>query len=146
MSTSAEKKNRDNHYTIFAGYRCLSPNEHRFMALPHSIMHYKSFTALKPMSKLLYFYMVDYSQGEQEFTYPRRIYKNLMCNQTFKNCVDELIKHGFLEIANPGGLCNNNTIYRFISKWRNYIPESRKKRTTKINENKIKNRISDGNI
>ena len=57
--TNNEKKHRDNHYTIFADYRCLSSKEHRFMALPHSIINHKSVTTLRPMSKLLYFYMTD---------------------------------------------------------------------------------------
>ena len=144
--TKSEKKHRNNHYTIFEEYRCLSPKEHRFVALPHSIINHKSFTTLKPMSKVLYFYMSDYAQGEKEFTYPRRIYKNIMCNQTFIVCLEELIEHGFLCVVNQGGLCNNDSVYSFSSKWKNFNPEPRKKRITKINENKTKNIISDGNI
>lgn len=134
--TKSEKRHRDNHYTIFADYKCLSKGESRFMALPHSIMNYKSFTSLSDKSKILYFYMTDYAQGNQEFTYPRRIYKNLMCNQTFDKSVAELTKHGFIEKVSQGGLCNNENIYKFISKWRHYTPECPKKRITKISENK----------
>lgn len=136
--TKSEKRNRNNHFTIFAQYRCLSQNEHRFVALPHSIINHCSFTSLKDKTKLLYLYMTDYSQGNQEFTYPRRIYKNLMCNETFDNAINELIEHGFIEIVSNGGLCNNENIYKFVSKWKTFIPEPKKKRKTKIQENKTK--------
>lgn len=131
--TKSQRRNLDNHYTIFASYRCVEPGkEKRFMAVPHRIIHHIAFTSMRPLSKLLYFYMTDYAEGKQEFTYPRRIYKNLMSLQTFQSARQELIEHGFIKITSEGGLFNNEAIYKFIGDWREYKPIQKKKRKNNI--------------
>lgn len=135
--SKSERRNLDNHYSIFAYYRSLdSTKDKRFVALPHSLINHQSFTSLSDKSKLLYLYMTDYSQGKQEFSYPRRIYKNLMCNETFKTSREELKEHGFITIMSEGGLFNNEAQYKFIADWKNFKPKVKQKRKTKIQEYK----------
>ena len=126
-----------NHYSIFASYKTVdSSKDKRFVALPHSLINHQSFTTLKPNSKLIYLYMMDYAQGNQVFSYPRRMNKNLVSAQTFKTSVGELIEHGFIKIKSYGGLENNEKKYEFCSDWKYYTPVKKKKRQTKIQENK----------
>ena len=136
--SKAQKRNRDNHYKIFARYRCLNPGkEKEFVALPRSLINHISFTSMHQSSKLLYIYMTDYARGRQEFTYPRRIFINLMSIETFRKAKNELIEHGFITVISEGGLYNNEAKYRFVSEWKKYMPVRKKKRQNNFLKNKV---------
>ena len=66
----------------------------------------------------LYIMMKSYANGNVEFEFPHRIYKNLFCNETFKKTRQELIDYGYIE---PFISCKDvikPNRYRFSSKWR----------------------------
>lgn len=66
----------------------------------------------------LYIMMKSYAQGEVEFNYPHRIYKDIMSNQTFKVARQELINMGYLEPFVSHKTNRTENEYRFSSKWR----------------------------
>jgi hypothetical protein len=63
--------------------------------------------------------MKDYARGESEFQFPHRIYKNFVCNQTFKTARQELIDKGYLETYTSQKSVLRENKYRFSSGWRN---------------------------
>jgi hypothetical protein len=136
--TTRQKRNMENTFKIFDAVRCVNKNEKRFMALPHSILHHPSFTSLKKSSQLVYIYMTDYATNgfSNEFTYPRRIYKNIVSNETFKTAIKELAEHGFIEVIGNGKNIIDESLYKFSTKWKDYKPKPKTKRKTKITENK----------
>ena len=139
--TKQQKRNMENTFSIFDTVRCLNPHsEKRFMALPHSILNHPSFTSMKSSSKLIYIYMSDYVTKSfcNEFQYPHNVYKNIVSNETFKRAIEELEEHGFIEVIGEGKWNFTKTTYKFSTKWKDFKPKIKKKRKTKIIENKIK--------
>lgn len=74
---------------------------------------------LSPNAFRLYIMMKDYARGESEFQFPHRIYKNFICNETFKNARKELIDKGYLENYTSQKPTLKENRYRFSSEWRN---------------------------
>lgn len=66
----------------------------------------------------LYIYMKDYAKSNTEFTFPHRIYKNIMSNQTFKVARDELISMGYLKTFISHQNLRTENKYSFSSEWR----------------------------
>ena len=98
----------------------------KFIQITHTLLNHSSFTTLKRSSQMLYMYMRDYSNGNYEFTYPYKIYKNIFSKQGFQGALKELIEHGFLEIKASGRYTRSENIYQFSAKWIDYIPPKNK--------------------
>ncbi len=66
----------------------------------------------------LYIMMKAYANGNAEFEYPHRIYKQFLSNQTFINARQELIDKGYLYpfVSNKNLRTQNK--YKFSSSWR----------------------------
>lgn len=94
------------------------------------------FLSLKPTTSLIYIYMLDYSNGFQEFQFPKSIYNKLVSNETFKKAKAELIEKGFIEEVANGKNTRTESIYKFSDKWNFYRLQVKEKRKTKITENK----------
>lgn len=93
----------------------------------------------------LYMMMKDYARGESEFQFPHRIYKNFVCNQTFKTARQELIGKGYLETYTSQKSVLRENKYRFSSGWRNRNEELIKSiiEEDKSRANKRKNKEGD---
>jgi hypothetical protein len=66
----------------------------------------------------LYIMMKSYANGNVEFEFPHRIYKNLFCNETFKKARQELIDYGYIEPFLSCKQVMKANKYRFSSRWR----------------------------
>lgn len=66
----------------------------------------------------LYINMKDYANGDTEFTYPHRIYKTFLSNQTFIIARDELIEKGYLKSFISHKNLRTENKYTFSSEWR----------------------------
>lgn len=88
-----------------------------FIRLSHSQLTHKSFLKLSKTAKLIYIYMVNYSKGKREFSFPHRIYKNLVTKPTFTNVIDELNKFGFVEKTESGKFTRTESKYKFLTDW-----------------------------
>jgi hypothetical protein len=78
----------------------------------------------------LYIMMKSYANGEVEFEFPYRVYKNFICKQTFTTARKELIDLGYIEPFNSHKTMRVANKYRFSSKWR----ERNKERISEIVE------------
>lgn len=88
-----------------------------FIRLSHSQLTHKSFFSLSNSAKTIYIYMVNYSKGNREFSFPFRIYKNITTKPTFNKCIKELQEKGFIEIVEYGKFTRTENKYRFLSEW-----------------------------
>jgi hypothetical protein len=72
----------------------------------------------------LYIMMKNYAKGKADFTFPHRIYKNFISNQTFIVSRQELIDKGYIEpfISNANLRIENK--YKFSSKWKEHNKEN----------------------
>ena len=66
----------------------------------------------------LYIYMLLESGGKQAFEMPQRKYIKLMTKPTFIKTRDELIKKGFVEVAQNNANLRKANIYRFSDRWK----------------------------
>ena len=68
----------------------------------------------------LYIMMEYYSNGQEEFSFPHRIFKNVYSNQGFINSRNELIEKGFLDdfVSNKDARVENK--YKFSDKWKKF--------------------------
>lgn len=135
--TKSEKRNMENSFKIFHPVRTVNPNHHRFIGIPHDFMTHPNFISLSPNAKIIYLYMTDYATYNiREFPFPRKIYKGLVCNSTFEKAIKELEEHGFIEKTFNGKPYMKENLYSFIESWKTYKVEKKRKRKTKIVENK----------
>ena len=109
-----------------------------FVGLPHCFLMDKVILSLKPTTFRILVYMYDYSNGEQEFTFPKSIYSKITTIQTFKNAIRELKEKGIIEEIENGKFTRTENKYRFSDKWNDYQLPKKTKRKTKIIENKFK--------
>lgn len=89
----------------------------KFIRVYHDLMLNKNFMSLKKSSKLVYFYMLDYSVGNREFEFPHSIYSKIASRQTFQESIKELTENGFIEIIECGQNTRTPNKYQFSSKW-----------------------------
>lgn len=94
-----------------------SSTDKKFIQVYHDLLLNKNFLGLKYSSKVVYFYMLDYSLGEREFTFPYSIYSKITSKETFQEAVTELSKKGFIEVIENGKNTRTPNKYMFISKW-----------------------------
>ena len=90
-----------------------------FIRLSHSLLTHPKFLSLSKSSQLVYIYMVLYSKGQREFSYPKRMYINIVSQPKFSACVKELSKNGFIEVKCSGKNTRTENIYTFSSNWHN---------------------------
>ena len=73
------------------------------------------------------------NNGELIFTYTEAKDRFGIAKSTFRNCIDQLVKFGFIDIAHAGGgMMKDCSKYGISERWRNYgkeafIKKSRKK-------------------
>ena len=137
------KKNKnENKLKVFADWRhdknYKGNKVKSFVALPHSLLMNETFKRLRPSSKIIYMYMTDYSNGLQDFIFPKSIYEKITTKRTFENARKELEKYGFIEVTVFGKNTRTENQYRFISKWKTIILPKKEKRKTHINDKYIK--------
>ncbi len=90
-----------------------------FIRLSHSLLTHKSFLSLSNSAKMVYIYMVNYSKGNREFSFPYKIYKKITSKPTFNKCIKELHNKGFIEVIENGKFTRTENIYKFLSEWSN---------------------------
>ena len=128
------KKHKDKQSLVFATWKhdvnykaSRGEKLNSFVGLPHSLLMNKNFLQLNPTSKLVYIYMLDYSNGEIETTFPQSIYSKITCKSSFENAKKELTKYGFIEEVANGRFTRTENIYKFSDKWKTLdIPPKRK--------------------
>ena len=126
---------KQNQQSIYQSYRTdvqydkNQNNKRKFTGISHSLMINKNFLALKHTSKIVYFYMLDYANGNQTFTFPKRIYSNVVCNSTFDSAKKQLIEYGFIEEVANGKNTRTASIYKFSEKWHNFKVNNKKRQT-----------------
>lgn len=89
----------------------------KFIRVYHDLLLNKNFLSLKKSSKLVYFYMLDYSVGNREFEFPYSIYSKITARQTFQESIKELTEKGFIEVIEYGKNTRTPNKYQFSSKW-----------------------------
>jgi hypothetical protein len=78
------------------------------------------------------------NNGELIFTYAQAKTKFGIARSTFRNCIDQLIKRGFIDIAHQGGgMMKDCSKYSISERWRDYgkeeyIKKSRQKDNRKL--------------
>ena len=90
--------------------------EDRLISIPHSLLINGNFMLLKPMSKIIYLYMLDYSFGSKTTCFPKSEYTQITNCEGFANAIKELCEKGFIEVKDSRkGLPN---LYEFSEKWK----------------------------
>ena len=89
----------------------------KFIQVYHDLLLSEDFLSLKFSSKVIYFYMYDYSLGERDFIFPYSIYSKITTKETFQKAINELTQKGFIEIIETGKNTRTPNKYRFSSKW-----------------------------
>lgn len=140
-------KKKEASKTIFAPYKTTleykkfgkeqKKKNSSFVGVPHCTLMDKVILSLKPATFKIYIHMLDYSNGLQEFQFPKSTYSKLVSNETFKNAKAELIEKGVIEEIGNGKNTRTENIYRFSDKWNYYNLPIKEKRKTKITENKF---------
>ena len=92
-------------------------NNTKLVQLYHSQITHKNFLELSPIAKVIYIYMLDYSNGSITTEFPNSIYLNITTKPTFLKAIEELSKKGFIEVIESGRFTRTKNIYKFISKW-----------------------------
>lgn len=97
----------------------LKDKNKKFVAIYHNQLCNEKFMKLPLNAQMLYVYMLDYSNGSMETTFPHRFYKTIMTTPTFNKCIEELQDKGFIEIMERGKFNHKPNVYRFTDKWYN---------------------------
>ena len=97
----------------------LKDKNKKFVQIFHNQLCNNYFLKLSSNSKILYIYMLDYSNGNIETEFPHRIYKQLMTTPTFNKCIEELENNGFIEIKKRGKFNHKPNVYKFTDNWYN---------------------------
>jgi hypothetical protein len=97
----------------------LKDKNKKFVAIYHNQLCNEKFMKLPLNAQMLYVYMLDYSNGSMETTFPHRFYKTIMTTPTFNKCIKELIDKGFIEIKERGKFNHKPNVYKFSDKWYN---------------------------
>lgn len=97
----------------------LKDKNKKFVAIYHNQLCNEKFMKLPLNTQMLYVYMLDYSNGSIETTFPHRFYKKIMTYPTFNKCIGELENKGFIEIKESGKFNHKPNVYRFSDKWYN---------------------------
>lgn len=92
-------------------------NDTKFVQLYHSQMIHKNFLKLSSTAKIVYIYMLDYSNGKMKTEFPNSIYSTITTRPTFLKAINELCEKGFIEIVESGRFTRTKNIYKFTSKW-----------------------------
>ena len=91
--------------------------DEKFIQIYHDLLLNENFLKLNYSSKVVYIYMLDYSLGKMEFTFPYSIYSKITSKETFQKTLKELSEKGFIEIIGMGKNTRTPNKYRFSSKW-----------------------------
>ena len=94
-----------------------STNDTKLVQLYHSQLVHKNFIDLSSVAKVVYIYMLDYSNGKNITTFPHRIYKAFTTKPTFNKSIKELTDKGFIETIESGRFTRTENKYKFLSKW-----------------------------
>lgn len=89
----------------------------KFIQLYHSQITHKNFLNLSNSAKVVYMYMIDYSNGKMETTFPNKIYSIITSKPTFFKSIKELSKKGFLEVIESGRFNHKENKYKFLCDW-----------------------------
>ena len=95
----------------------------RFAMMFKSMTESEAYKDLKPYSIKLYIAMLLWrkSYEETEIEYSYRLAENVLPKGTVQKAINDLIKHGFLEISRKGCFANRTaTIYKLSSKWKDW--------------------------
>lgn len=92
--------------------------EKRFVRLGNSLLLDTACLKLSGNAFRLYAYMLLESDGKIEFEMPRHKYIKFMTQPTFIKSRDELIKKGFVEVAQNNANLRKANVYRFSSRWK----------------------------
>lgn len=117
-------RKKKSNFTKFKDYESSGENngyEHSYIRMGH--IQIACMNELSANAFRLYIMMKDYARGDSEFQFPHRIYKNFMCNQTFKTARQELIDKGYLEDYTSQKSVLRENRYKFSSAWRNHNQE-----------------------
>lgn len=95
--------------------------EKRYCRIGATILASDAMRSLSPSAFKIYCYMLIESAGNREFEFPYRKYKDYMSRPTFTAARDELVKHGFIEIAQNNKNLRKANVYRFTDTWKTYI-------------------------
>ena len=92
-------------------------NDTKLVQLYHSQLVHKNFISLSSSAKTVYIYMLDYSNGKIETSFPYRIYKTFITKPTFIKSIKELTDKGFIETVENGRFTRTENKYKFLCKW-----------------------------
>ena len=95
-----------------------SPGNH-YIRLTNSLINCRAFRELSVNAQMLYIRMCMHARGKYTFTYPRKEHANDMSQATFQKCKEELIKNGFIKLAQSGRCTRTDNVYTFSYDWKN---------------------------
>lgn len=106
--------------TPFPPWQTKKPDgiEKRFVRLGNSLLLDAACMGLSGNAFRLYVYALLEAEGKIEFEMPRHKYINLMTQPTFIKSRDELIKKGFMEVAQNNANLRKANVYRFSDQWK----------------------------
>ena len=78
------------------------------------------------------------NNGELIFTYDDAVKRFAMARSTFRNCIDQLVKVGFIDIAHAGGgMMKDCSKYSISDRWKDYGKEEFKKKSRQKDTRKL---------
>jgi hypothetical protein len=78
------------------------------------------------------------NNGELIFTYDDAVNRFGIARSTFRNCIDLLVKYGFIDIAHAGGgMMKDCSKYGISERWKNYGKEKFKKKSRQKDTRKL---------
>lgn len=93
-----------------------------YIRLGLSLLDCSAFNALGKSSQLVYIRMMQRAKGKSTFTCPRSFYEKYFTPNTFDKAKKELLKIGFIEVVRDNKHTGKETLYKFSTRWRAYIP------------------------
>lgn len=93
-----------------------------YIRVGRSLFNHPAFIALKPLSQVLYFRMIEQAAGKSVFEFPHSVYSQYCSNDGFNKAKAQLIEMGFIKIIVDNRFTGKENKYTFSLDWRTYIP------------------------
>lgn len=94
--------------------------EKRYMRMGNSQMTHPAFLDLSHPAVNVYIHMKIESGGKRVFEFPYSKYKVFISKQGFQTAKDELVKSGFIQIAEKNANLRKPNKYRFSTSWKSF--------------------------
>lgn len=93
-----------------------------YFRVGRSLTNHPAFIALKPLSQIIYFRMIEQAAGKSVFEFPHSVYSKYCSNDGFIKARAQLIEMGFIEVVINNRFTGKENKYKFSLAWREHIP------------------------